>query len=162
MNNVYIIGSIIGIIIPIVFFITKRRDNKKKNDKETYHKYFKFNYELLFEKEKYNNKIVNSEDEIFISDTDNFNIPNILDACNKLIEFSEKGNKFNIRKVNKSLNKLIKVCYNLNKLTKSRFFDFENIDDNSGYERIYNENKDSFRLFQNDFNKFYKSIFKNY
>jgi len=134
------------------------RENKE-SDKKTYQEYLNFNYEQLFEEEKYKNKEFETGDNYIFTLTDNYNSSDILSFCVKLSDFKKKGNKFKQRKVNKQFKKIQMNCKKIEELTSNKMFIFENIDDNSGYVRIYNENKVLFELFKKDFVKFYKLIF---
>ena len=155
-----------SILIPVgiayVNWSLKSKKGKKESDRILFQTYFNCNYEQLFEEQKYRNKAVTTGDEICISTTEDFNVPYILSFCDKIDEFTKKGNQFKINQINKKIKTLKKVCGSITELTDSPTFPLENIDDDSGYERIYLENKNRFELFREEFIACYKLIFDTY
>lgn len=163
----FIFGIIFGaILIPLfialVNWLMKRNKENKETDKKTYQEHFKYEYEQLFEEEKFKNKNFESGENYFNSISNNFNSPDILSFCNRLLEFRKKENKFKRCKVNKQLKEMELICKRLNELTNTKYFFLENIEDDSGYVRIYNENKELFETFRKNYIVFYKLIFDTY
>jgi len=162
---IIIIGSI---LIPIGNWIIKTRKGKKEIDKNIYQEHFKMKYEQLFDEETYKNKN-NARNVVLITQTENYNIPDIVAFCGITIDFLEKRNRFKLCRVNKKLKKLNKICDKITNLIPSHSIEFyiENLfENNSGYNRLYNklykEYKKEFNSFKKCFVDFYKSIFDTY
>jgi len=157
-----IIIAIIGVLIPCFFWLIKRNKANKEIDRQIYKQYFKYEFEQLFEEAKFKNKDYKTNDKYWMSNTDNFNVPDNVKMCQIVIEFINRENKFKLRIANGKLKKMRTICEDIEKLIETKNFKWENLRDNSGYARIYNENKELFKSFKDSYIIFYKSLFSVY